>query len=113
MSGERAGVRGEGFQSTNLGATYRNGVLTVIACLLGLLLVQGIGGGGAPEAAAQSRGEAAAPPNAAVQRLQMIRQLESIDGRMGRLEASLDSLKSTTLKVSVTDMPEVRVQSKE
>lgn len=113
MSGERAGVRGEGLQSTDRSATYRNGVLTVIACLLVLLLVQGFGGGGAPEAVAQSRGEAAAPPNAAVQRLQMIRQLESIDGRIGRLEAAVDSLKTTTLKVSVTDMPEVRVQSKE
>lgn len=113
MRGEQEVVRREATRSMDRSATYRNGVLTVIACLLGLLLVQGFGGGGVPEAAAQSRGEAAAPPNAAVQRLQMIRQLESIDGRMGRLEAAVDSLKTTTLKVSVTDMPEVRVQSKE
>ncbi len=105
--------RGTGNSGIDRSGTYLNGVLTVIACLMALLVVRGLGGASTPEALASSRNETPAPANAAVQRIQMIRQLESIDGRMARLEATVESLKTTTLKVSVTDMPEVRPQSKE
>jgi hypothetical protein len=88
-------------------STYLNGVLTVIAVLLGIIALQ-IG----PDPASVAFGEARsgrqptpAPPNAAGQRIQMIQIME-------RISAQLDSIEQTSTKVmdvNVVNTPEVTI----
>ena len=88
---------------------YMNGVLTVIALLLGVLVLQSVvGGPGLSEAQAQrSRRTAAkvaalAPPNAAAQRVRMISELERISERLASLGSAMDG----PIDVRVIEMPE-------
>ena len=93
--------------------TYLNGVLTVIAALLAVLVTQATIGLPGPEAAvaadrvAPSR-ESMGIPNAADQRGRMISSLDAIDARLGRIESKLNA----PLDVKVIDMPETKSDTK-
>lgn len=98
--------------------TYLNGVLTVIAGLLTVLVAQSTIGVPGPDAAqAADRTIATSPgvrepigiPNAADQRNKMNGILESIDSRLGRIESQL----SKPLDVKVIDMPETKSEGKQ
>ncbi|MFU8829702.1 MAG: hypothetical protein ACNA8P_09750 [Phycisphaerales bacterium] len=86
---------------------YQNRILTVIAVLLALLVVQraDLMPGAGDAHAFQSR-EPQAPPNAAVQRVKMIQELEKIERRMDSIEKKL----SGPLNVNVLSMPVVKVE---
>lgn len=99
--------------------TYLNGVLTVIAGLLVVAVVQssvGLPGPRSVEAAdraAPVRSESISRepmgiPNASDQRVRMINSLDSIEARMARIEAKL----SAPLDVKVIDMPETKTEGK-
>jgi len=85
--------------------TYLNAVLTAIAVLLGMLLIDSAGSTGS--AVAGTRGEPTGIPNAAVQRKRMIAVLERVESRVAGLEKKLTS---GALEVKVVSMPEVRVK---
>jgi hypothetical protein len=97
--------------------TYLNGVLTMIAGLLVVLVAQStIGVPGVDTVQAADRVTAAPTtarepmgiPNAADQRARMIASLDAIDGRLARIESAL----SKPLDVKVIDMPETKSDSK-
>lgn len=89
--------------------TYTNGMLTVIAVLLGVVALEGVVGLPAlNEAQAQrnrrssERAEQLAPPNAASQRARMIAELEKMSERLSAIETKLEG----PFEVKVTEMPE-------
>lgn len=89
------------------GRTYQNRVLTIVAVLLAVLVTQRLEL--APrlaevEAFQQAR-DVPAPPNAAVQRVKMIQELEKIERRLDSIEKKL----SKPLEVNVLSMPPVTV----
>jgi hypothetical protein len=87
---------------------YLNGVLTVIAVLLGLLVLDARPGAGPAAARAQSEdqpGEGAGLISAGEQRKQMIAELRRISARLERLDARLNAV----LNVKVTEMPAVKL----
>lgn len=104
------------------GRTYTNGVLTVVAALLGVSIMQHtVGLPGGEEALAQrvstgTRDGLSAPtrsgeptpamgiPNAADQRARMISTLDSIEARLGKIESRL----SGPMEVRVLEMPEMK-----
>ncbi len=99
--------RGEAKQGS-----YANAMLTIVAVLLGVMILQQ---GGAPltsEANAQRSNRRTdnpiAPPNAASQRQQMIAQLESLNSRMESLEGRL----AGPFEVKVLEMPEMPQMSR-
>lgn len=93
------------------GDHFRNGVLTVIAVMLGLLVLgqlgQSPGGGGGPsEARAQAQPEALNSPeggliSAADQRKTIIAELRSLSRKVEQLDARLGK----GISVKVTEMP--------
>ncbi len=97
--------------------SYLNGVLTVIAGLLVVVVAQstiGVPGLDSVQAAdrmsagTSSAREPMGIPNAADQRARMISSLDAIDTRLTRIE----SLLSKPLDVNVIDMPESKSESK-
>jgi len=99
--------------------TYLNGVLTVIAGLLAVLVTQSTIGLPGPESAVAAdrvstvRGESASResigiPNAADQRARMIASLDAMDARLARIESKLNA----PLDVKVIDMPETKSDTK-
>lgn len=90
---------------------YLNGVLTVIAVLLGLLVVQrGIEPGAERNAAFAASGQNKPGhvgfPNAAEQRKRLIASVQQLDARLKQIESGL--LKGT-LSVKVVEMPPVKI----
>lgn len=95
---------------------YRDGVLTVIAVLLGMLVLQGSGVQGPsmiPEAQASSQpGDeptVGGLVSAGEQRKVMIAELRRIGARLDRIETRLNS----GLNVKVTDMPPIKLPKEE
>jgi hypothetical protein len=84
---------------------YLNGVLTVIAVLMGLVLLNQSGLG-----LSASRAEASQPErgtglvSAADQRKQMIEELKKVSARMEKLEKAIEK----GVNVKVTSLPEVK-----
>ena len=91
---------------------YRDGMLTIIAVLLGLVVLQG-SGGGIPQVMPEA--QASAQPSdepssgglvsASEQRKIMIAELRRLGARLDRIEAKINA----GLNVKVTDMPEIKV----
>lgn len=100
--------------NTNRRSGYLNAVLTAIAVLLTLLVVDRHAGPGITGAAlAQGQPEdpsssAQAMVSAAEQRKQMIAELRRIAGRMERIEAKLNA----GLTVKVSEMPAAKPEGK-
>ncbi len=93
------------------GSGYLNGVLTVIAGLLVVVALRQSVGDGVGEAVAggqAGKSGALGIPNAAAQRLDMLRAIERVDGRLQRMEKKLGG----TLRVEVMSMPPVEVREK-
>lgn len=90
------------------GGGYLNGVLTVIACLLVVLALRGNVDGPANSAFAgrAADSEGAGIPNAAAQRREMINAIEKMDGRLQRVEKTLNG----TMRVEVVSMPAIEVR---
>lgn len=91
---------------------YRNGVLTAIALLLGVLVLgQGSGPSQAGAGQIQHAGQTLAPPegggliSAAEQRKLILRELQA----MRRQVEEMRVLMSRGLSVKVTEMPEIRM----
>lgn len=86
-------------------SSYLNRILTVIACLLGALLVQqSIGLPDVPSASAAAEKEEGTPPalNAAEQRRRILEAIQGTNERLERLENTLQR----GIDVTVTKMPE-------
>ena len=93
---------------------YTNGVLTVVAVLLGVLALQGaVGLPGATEAQAQrsrrtsEKAEPFSPLNSAAQRARIVSELERISERLSSFESAFDG----PIDVRVTEMPESAMSS--
>ena len=101
MTERTDGVRGRG---------YLNGILTVIAGLLVVIVLQWGAGGFASEAVAGReevvQEEGIGLPNAAAQRRDILRAVEKMDSRLQRVEKAIGG----TLKVEVVSMPAVEVR---
>lgn len=90
--------------------TYRNGVLTAIAGLLGVLALgqwsHGQGGLASPAVAGPAtQPESGGLISAAQQRKLMLRELELVNRRLDAIDARL----AGELRVVVTDMPEIKL----
>lgn len=106
-------MEGHNASSVSRRTGYQNGALTVIAALLGLMVVQGQGtpgqGFGPSVAAASSADEpdGGGRVNAAEQRKQIIAELARLNQAVARVESRLAS----GLAVKVTEMPEVKLSA--
>lgn len=89
--------------------SYQNRILTIIAVLLALVVVQRSdlmpASGEAHANAMAASSQVPSPPNAGAQRLKMIQELEKIDRRMDSIEKKLGS----PFEVKVISMPEVKI----
>jgi hypothetical protein len=93
---------------SRLGVGYQNAVLTAIATLLGLGLLERAGTTSLttpPAAMAQEQPESGGLTNALEQRKQIIAELRAMNGRLERIEGRL----AGRLEVKVTDMPPLKL----
>ncbi|MCB9846226.1 MAG: hypothetical protein H6811_09600 [Phycisphaeraceae bacterium] len=89
--------------------SYVNGVLTVIALLLGVLALDRLAGGLGPASAQAQTGRnepnSGGMVSAADQRKVIIREIKDLRGQIEAMQATL----SRGLDVRVTDMPEIKL----
>ena len=87
---------------------YQHGVLTVIAVLLGLLVLKdaGLTGVGEAQAAPGVKGEPPAALNSAQQRKAILSAIEKTNDRISKLEATLRG----GIDVNVKSMPQVQIK---